>query len=96
MMGEMKAKMPTKRQSKRLHVVEVKLLAYACVYEFHAVLQKGVNLHEGKKDVLDPSVLDPNNAIDKAKIKMKQKNDGHGIHFYNTQNKYHSESCQYM
>ena len=28
-----------------------------------------------QKDVLDPSVLDPSNAIDKLKIEMKQKND---------------------
>ena len=46
-----------------------------CTYKFDAVLAKGANLPKKEKDVVDPSVLDPNNTINKAKIKMKPKNN---------------------
>ena len=41
------------------------------MHEFDAVLEKGVILQKNE-DALYPSVLDPNNATNKKKIKMKQ------------------------
>ena len=54
---------------------KVKFLSYSYVYEFDTVLEKEVNLLKEEKHVLDPSVLDPKNATNKAKIKMMQKHD---------------------
>ena len=45
------------------------------VYKFDAVLEKGVNISKKEEDVLDLSVLDPINAINKAKIKFVHKNN---------------------
>ena len=47
----------------------------SCVHEFDAVLEKGVNHPKKENDVFDPFILDPNNAIDKAKFDIKHKND---------------------
>ena len=43
---------------------------YSHVYKFDEELEKCNNLLKKEKDVLDLSVLNPNNAINKAKIKM--------------------------
>ena len=60
----------------------VKFMAYYHVYEFDAVLQKSANLSKREKDVLDPSVMDLSNVIDKAIIKTILKNDSQGICYY--------------
>ena len=45
------------------------------MYEFNSVLKKAVNLPKKEKDALDLSVLDPECAINKAKIDINHKND---------------------
>ena len=48
---------------------KTKFLTYCFVYEFDAMLEKGTSLPKRENAVLNPSVLDPNNAIDEEKIK---------------------------
>ena len=44
--------------------------------------EKKVQTIQRGKDVLDPSVLGPSDAINKAKIRMKSKNDGPIMDYY--------------
>ena len=46
---------------------KIKFLAHSHVYEFDAVLEKDVKLPIKEKDELYPSVLDPNNPINKQR-----------------------------
>ena len=45
------------------------------MYEFDMVLEKGANFPKKEKDMWDSSVFDPVNATNKARIKMKHKNE---------------------
>ena len=67
---------------KRSMLWEVKFLEYSPMYKFDGLLEQGANLPTRENNVYDPSVLDPSNDVDKAKIKMKWKNDGHDTHHY--------------
>ena len=75
------------RWSKTLHAVVSKIPGIFWYVWIWCIVTKR------EKDVLDPSDLDQSNAIDKVKIEIMQKNDGHGLYYYCIKNKYHYESC---
>ena len=50
---------------------KVKFLMYSHAYQFDTVLEEGANHTKRGKDMLDLSVLDPSNIVNKETIKMK-------------------------
>ena len=58
-MEETKAKLPNWKGGRKDMLWEIKFLAYSCVYEFDALLEKGAHLSNKEKHMLDSSILGP-------------------------------------
>ena len=75
-MVETKEKLTTWKDDEKDYTLwEIKFLAQSHVCKVDAVLEKGASFPKKGKDESDPSLLDSNNGIKKAKIKIKYKKD---------------------